>query len=361
MWVVDIINVYRTNVRIATVFEFGGLFVTAIATALTPSASMRIVIIGGGVIGASMATVCADNGFSVDLVEPDAKRRRAIAEGVQGRFEAMQQAGLSNGTAAAALVRIKLHSRLEDVPRDVAMVIEAGPEVLAIKRAIFADLLAWAGPETILASTSSALAISQIIEQPEQRKNCICTHSVNPPTVIRLVECVPSAQTDEAIVERALVLLRSAGFTPVRLGREINGFVFNRLQGAILREAYRLVSDGVIDVKGLDLLFTEGLGPRWALSGPFETAELNTPGGIKGHASRMGPSYKAMGEERGERDCEWTRELVDEVDRQRRAIVKLDDLPKRRAWRELALSRLIAARRSNLQSWDNRTGGAEKP
>lgn len=328
-------------------------------TSVSPSVNPRIVVVGAGAIGTCMATVCSDNGFAIDLVEPDEQRRSAIAEEIRGRFAAMQQAGLSKSTAETTLSRIRIHSDLNDVDRIAVMVIEAGPENLQVKRTIFGDLLAWALPDTVLATTSSALTISQIVERPAQRKNCLCAHSVNPPTIIRLVECVPSPQTDKAIIGQALVILRSAGFTPVPIGREISGFAFNRLQGAILREAYRLVSEKVIDVEGLDLLVTEGLGPRWALSGPFETAELNTPGGIRGHASRMGPSYRLMGEQRGENDCEWGNDLVDEVDRQRRNILPLDDLPQRRAWREMALSQLIAARRSILQAWDNRAGTEE--
>lgn len=324
--------------------------------AVSPSGKPRIVVIGAGTIGACMATVCSDNGFAVDLVEPDEKRRNAVADEIRGRFVAMQQADLSNGTAETILSHINLLADLKEADRNAAMVIEAGPEDLQVKRMLFGQLLAWASPDTILATTSSALTISQIVEQPAQRKNCLCAHSVNPPTIIRLVECVPSPQTDSAITEKALVILRSAGFTPVPIRREISGFAFNRLQGAVLREAYRLVSEQVIDVEGLDLLVTEGLGPRWALSGPFETAELNTPGGIRAHASRMGSSYRLMGEQRGENDCDWGHDLVDEVDRQRREILTLEDLPQRRAWREMALSQLIAARRSILQAWDNRAG-----
>ncbi len=325
-----------------------------IETAVPQSVHRRFVVIGAGTIGTCVAAVCSDNGWAVDLIEPDEQRRGAIAKEIHRRFGAMQQAELSRDTADVALSRIELHSDLKDVDQNAAMVIEAGPEDLSVKRSIFGDLVAWAAPDTVLATMSSALTISQIVEQPELRKNCLCTHSVNPPTIIRLVECVPSPQTDQRTVERAVVLLRSAGFTPVPIGREVNGFVFNRLQGAVLREAYRLVSEKVIDVEGLDLLVTEGLGPRWALSGPFETAELNTPGGIRGHASRMGPSYRLMGEQRGETDCHWSESLVEEVDSQRRKILALEDLPRRRAWRELALSQLIAARRSVLQAWNDK-------
>ena len=97
------------------------------------------------------------------------------------------------------------------------------------------------------------------------------------------------------------------------------------------------------DVAGIDKVMRLGLGPRWALSGPFETAELNTPGGIRAHAARLGPAYKRMGESRGE-TVEWSVALVDRVEQERRAICPAEDLPKRAAWRAGAVAQLVALR-----------------
>ena len=105
----------------------------------------------------------------------------------------------------------------------------------------------------------------------------------------------------------------------------------------------------MIDVEGLDRLVTETLGPRWALSGPFETAELNTPGGIRGHAARMGPAYRAIGESIGEREAGWSDELVERVATERRALLPVADIPAHAAWRREALAKLIAARRTILK------------
>ena len=135
---------------------------------------------------------------------------------------------------------------------------------------------------------------------------------------------------------------------------EIEGFVLNRLQGAVLREAYRLVQDGVIDVAGLDRVMRLGLGPRWALSGPFETAELNTPGGIRAHAARMGPAYRAIGQSRGEVGCDWPDDLIASVDAQRRAVIAVQDLPDRVAWRAQAVARLVALRDTLMGAKDER-------
>jgi L-gulonate 3-dehydrogenase len=115
--------------------------------------------------------------------------------------------------------------------------------------------------------------------------------------------------------------------------KEIEGFVFNRLQGALLREAYCLVRDGVADVDDVDRVVREGLGRRWAVIGPFETADLNTRGGIAEHAKRLGPAYARMGAERGQ-DDPWTPELVARVTEERRRLLPLEQWEERVAWRD---------------------------
>jgi 3-hydroxyacyl-CoA dehydrogenase len=123
---------------------------------------------------------------------------------------------------------------------------------------------------------------------------------------------VPAPFTDPAVVARAREVLAGIGMTPVLVNGEREGFVFNRLQGALLREAYCLVRDGVIDAADLDRVVTQGPGRRWAVIGPFATAQLNTRGGIRRHAAVMGPAYGRMGAERGQHDP-WTPDLVEKV------------------------------------------------
>ena len=169
-------------------------------------------------------------------------------------------------------------------------------------------------------------------------------HPGNPPYLIPVIEIVPAPFTEPAAADRAQALFAAAGMMPIRVAKEVEGFVFNRLQGAILREAYCLVRDGVASVADIDTVVREGLGMRWSLIGPFETVDLNTRGGIASHAQKMGPAYERMGAERGQHDP-WTPELVAKVDAQRRAQLPLDQWADRVAWRDRALMRLVAARR----------------
>jgi 3-hydroxyacyl-CoA dehydrogenase len=133
--------------------------------------------------------------------------------------------------------------------------------------------------------------------------------------------------------------------SPVLVNREIEGFLLNRLQGAVLREAYCLVRDGIASVEDIDLVMRDGLGMRWCWIGPFETVDLNTRGGIASHAIKMGPAYAKMGAERGQNDP-WTEDLVATVAGRRRSALPLDKWPERVAWRDRALMALLRLRRS---------------
>jgi 3-hydroxyacyl-CoA dehydrogenase len=172
-------------------------------------------------------------------------------------------------------------------------------------------------------------------------------HPGNPPYLLRVAELVPAPFTDAEVLERTAALLRKSGMAPVRLKREIDGFVFNRLQGALLREAYCLVRDGIADVADIDRIVRDGLGLRWSVIGPFETADLNARGGVVEHARRMGPAYRRMGRERGQ-DGPWTDALVAQVAAERRAILPLEDWEERVAWRDRALMALLRCRRGDM-------------
>ncbi|MBO6675070.1 MAG: NAD-binding protein [Rhizobiales bacterium] len=306
--------------------------------------SPKITILGAGSIGVSFAAFFSDIGAHVSLIDPDAERRVAASQGLADQRESMREAGLLRGGAGP----VDTLGNLETALPKADLVIECGPENLATKQEIFADLLARSGSETVLATASSAITISEILPNPSQQKRCLVAHPVNPPAILRVIELVPAPGTDQQATAKAASLFQSAGFETVQLGHEIEGFVLNRLQSAVLREAYRLVDEGVTDVAGIETIMRMGLGPRWALSGPFETAELNTPGGIKAHAARMGPAYKRIGEARGE-TVDWNDALISKVDAQRREVLSLGELAGRATWRSRAVARLVAVRDRLMQ------------
>jgi L-gulonate 3-dehydrogenase len=141
-------------------------------------------------------------------------------------------------------------------------------------------------------------------------------------------------------------VLGGAGLHAVMVRKEIEGFIFNRLQGAVLREAYCLVRDGVAEPDEIDTIVREGLGLRWSVVGPFETADLNTVGGISEHARRLGEAYSRMGAQRGQED-HWEPELVEKVTNARRAALPLDQWEDRVTWRDNQLMKVLALRQQD--------------
>jgi 3-hydroxyacyl-CoA dehydrogenase len=300
-----------------------------------------IVILGAGFIGLSFAAVFSDAGWQVTLSDPDPTRRNAAPEGLQAQQQAIELAGLARHQNGAITVVTSPDTALSAA----TLVIECGPERLETKQDIFADLLARTGDQTLLATASSAITMSRIVTDPIAQARCFVAHPVNPPAVLRIIELCPAPGTTPRTIARASEIFASVGFHPATLGHEIEGFIVNRLQGAVLRESYRLVDEGVAQPDDIDAVVRLGLGPRWALSGPFETAELNTEGGIRAHADRMGPAYKRMGESRGE-TVNWSDDLVACVAASREAARGGISVEDRNRWRAGAVARLVAFRNS---------------
>lgn len=304
-----------------------------------------VAVIGGGSIGVSWAVVFARAGHRVALHDTDPARLALALSEARGRIEDLHRADLLDEEPTAVGRRVAGHGELSQALADATHVQECVPEALDLKRELFARVEHLVDAGATLASSTSALMPSLVFGELETRGRCLVAHPANPPHLLPVVEVVPAPFTEPAAIRRVETLLADAGMSPVRVRVELEGFVFNRLQGALLREAYCLVRDGVADVEDVDRVVREGLGRRWAVVGPFETADLNTRGGIATHADRMGPAYARMGTERGQNDP-WTAELVAAVVEQRRAILPLARWDERVGWRDRMLLVLERARRS---------------
>ena len=304
-----------------------------------------VAVIGGGSIGIAFAVVFGSAGRQVRLFEPDQARRAAVPGLLRAQLDDLQSYGLLDESQDAVARRITLADNLAQAVERAVYVQECVPEDLALKQVLFAALDQVAPPDAVLASASSFIPASAFAEELAGRHRILVTHPGNPPFLIRVIEIVPAPFTDQASLHAATQLLQSCGMEPVLVHKEVEGFVFNRLQGALLREAYCLVRDGVASVEDVDKIVRDGLGLRWSVVGPFETADLNTQGGIAAHAAKMGPSYARMGAERGQHDP-WTPELVAKVAADRRAQLPLDRWAERVAWRDRRLMALVRHRRS---------------
>lgn len=300
----------------------------------------KIAVVGGGSIGVAFALVFARAGHPVTVCDPEAGRREAVPAELAAKLTALAEAGLLTEPVDSIASRVTVESEMPAAVAGAALVQECAPERLEVKRSIFAELGAATGPESVLASSSSAIPASQTSEGLPSADRTLVAHPGNPPFLLPVIELVPSPLTRPAVVATAHRLYAGAGMSPVTVAQEVEGFLFNRLQGAVLREAYALVRDGIATVEDIDTVMRDGLGRRWCFMGPFETSDLNTRGGIASHAEKMGPAYARMGAERGQHDP-WTPELVAEVERQRRALLPLERWEDRVAWRDERLIDLL--------------------
>jgi 3-hydroxyacyl-CoA dehydrogenase len=216
-------------------------------------------------------------------------------------------------------------------------------ENLAAKKTLFGEIDALAAPDAILASSTSGIPASQWSEGLAGRARCLVAHPVNPPHLVPLVELAPAPWTATDVVVRARALHEAVGQVPIVVRKEIEGFILNRLQGALLAEAFRLYADGYVSADDIDKTVRDGLGLRWSFMGPFETIDLNAPGGVVDYCARYGALYHAMAQQQTPRD--WDDALVRQIERERRELLPATELPARAAWRDRRLMQLIAHKR----------------
>lgn len=269
----------------------------------------QVTIIGAGAIGLGWSIVFVQSGTRVSVFDVDENQRIHFIDKVRERLELLKAYDLLTSEIEDLLKLIVVHSSMGEACLGSKFIQECGPESLQIKQALFHDLETLAPSDAIFASSSSAIKPSMISAKMRAPERFLVVHPANPPYLLPVVEVVPSAATSEKVVAETLKFLELLSMKPILVHGEPEGFVFNRLQGAVLREAYCLVRDGVISPLDLDSIMTNGLGRRWSIIGPFATSALNVKGGLRAHAKRMAESYFRMGKERGQNDP-WSEDLV---------------------------------------------------
>jgi 3-hydroxybutyryl-CoA dehydrogenase len=228
---------------------------------------LNIGVVGGGLMSHGIAYLLAAAGHRARVFEPSAEVRGTLPERLAGIADLL-------GDDRAVLDRITAHDQLAPAVRDAAFVFEAAPEKLPLKQQIFAELESLVAPDAILASNSSAIPTTEIARSLKMRERVVGTHFWNPPHLVPLVEVIQNGWTSAATVERTIALLRDAGKKPVHVRRDIPGFIGNRLQHALKREAIALVAAGACDAETLDTVVKESFGARMAVLGPLEQSDL---------------------------------------------------------------------------------------
>lgn len=209
-----------------------------------------VACVGAGTIGASWANVFARNGLDVRVYDPE--RSGAIDGG-------------------------RIVDSLAEALDGAAYVQESVPEQLELKRRVFRELDGLAGPDVVLASSASALPMTRIAAELSDPQRCLVAHPLNPPHVLPLVEIVPGERTSHEVSGAVFTFMERLGQRPIMCRKEVFGFVANRMQMALLREALYLHREGVASVADIDRCVSDGLGLRWALLGPFAVEHTNAP------------------------------------------------------------------------------------
>ncbi|XP_026233085.1 lambda-crystallin homolog [Anabas testudineus] len=255
------------------------------------SLNMKIItVIGSGLIGRSWAMVFASGGFSVRIYDNQQGQAAKAIKEIKKQMEELEEAGMLRGelTSTQQLSLLSSYDDLAQALEGAFFVQECVFEQLEVKQSVFQDIECLVGKDVILSSSTSCLVPSSVFSKVQNRSRCLVSHPVNPPYYVKLVELVPHPETTTAVVDTTHALMTKVGQAPIRLKKEIDGFALNRVQSAIIAESWRLVQDGIISVKDVDLVMSEGLGMRYAFIGPMETMHLNAPEGLGDYMKRYG-------------------------------------------------------------------------
>ncbi|MGA3127290.1 MAG: 3-hydroxyacyl-CoA dehydrogenase NAD-binding domain-containing protein [Candidatus Korobacteraceae bacterium] len=247
----------------------------------------KIAVVGTGTVGASWAAQFLASGLDVIATDPAPNAEEKLRRYVEAVWPELTILGLAT---TASTDRLTFTKDVKEAVVEANFVQENTPERIDIKRQLYAQLDYAAPPDSILASSSSALAMSQIQSDCKRPERCVIGHPFNPPHLIPLVEVVGGTRTSASTVERTISFYASIGKKPIRLNKELPGHVANRLQGALYREVAYLIAQGVLDVAAADAAVAWGPGLRWALMGPSLLWHLaGGEGGIEHWMEHLAP------------------------------------------------------------------------
>ena len=305
----------------------------------------KIAIIGAGMIGRAWSIVFAKKGYEVLLYDTNHQAIENSIMQVSITSQELYKLGLLNEEPNKFIKKVSVTNNLQKAIEDVYYVQECGPEDLEIKKNIFFKLDELVNKNIAIGSSTSGIKASSFSTGLKNPERCLVVHPVNPPSLIPLVEIVPSDVTEKKITQFVFNLMEEIDQKPIIVKKEIDGFILNRLQGALLNEAFKLVSMGYVDSYDLDKTVKFGLGLRWSFMGPMETIDLNAPGGISDYAKRYGPIYHNVASELEAK--KWDKSFYQIVEDEQRLVRSLEDNQSRQKWRD---KRLMALARHKIES-----------
>lgn len=311
----------------------------------------NVAIVGSGFIGRAWAISFARAGHDVRMWDQSPAATGGARDYIAGVLGDLAANDLLRGQSIdTVLGRIAVVAELAEALADAAHVQENTPENLEIKRQVFSLIDGLAGPQTVIASSTSALLPSKFTDHLPGRHRCLVVHPINPPYLIPAAEVVPAPWTSAETLERTRAFLIDAGHAPLVMKRELDGFIMNRLQGALLEEAFRLVADGYASVEDVDIGIRDGLALRWSFMGPFETIDLNAPGGVRDYVERYQGIYSNIFPQMLRR-VDWAGEVMATVEAERSKRLPRESLGDRQVWRDRRLMALAAHKKKSDQEF----------
>ena len=299
----------------------------------------KVALIGCGLIGQSWAISFLNAGFCVSLFDPGKGVTAQAKEKIEAKLSDLQVNGLIKKTNISDyMTKIDLAEDISSAVRDSIHIQESGPEDLDVKNELTKKIDTVAAENIPIASSTSGIPASLYARDVKGQYRCLVAHPINPPHLIPAVEIVPALFTSTAIIEAVKDIIISIDKEPLELNKEIPGFVVNRLQGALLNEAFKLLKDGISSAENIDKAISEGLGLRWSFMGPFQTIHLNAPEGIAGYVKRYEEMYKDM---LNKPEIDWSSIVELGLEEELLKLYPLSEREKHEKDRDIRLTKLI--------------------
>lgn len=298
----------------------------------------KIACLGAGPIGSSWAIVFARAGHRVLLHDVEERAIHGAFDYIESSLADLRAEGLLLDEKEIR-ARIRAVAILEEMISTADLVLESVTEKVEVKRRLFNQLAGVLPPDSIIASSTSAIPGSEFMDHPQLRGRCLVTHPTNPPHLIPVVEFCATPWTEQWAYDSSWELMVQAGMQPIKIAREIPAFVVNRLQGALIGEAMHLVDTGIVNIQDLDIALKHGFGRRLAFTGPFESLHLNSPLSFKANMEKHEGLLRRMIDETNVKHT-WSDGLLDRISKERDQILPPGEIASRKVWRDRMLIKI---------------------